>query len=66
MFFRLSFWLLYFFYLEMHTDFSEMFIILTSVNKIIIIKHKAQLFFYFYEENYAKGVCVHFSANYLQ
>lgn len=31
----------------MHTDFSEMFIVLASVNKNIIIDHKAQLFLIF-------------------
>lgn len=35
----------------MHTDFSEMFVVLASVNKNTIVEHKAQLFIIFCEEN---------------
>lgn len=63
--FRLSFDYCISFFSEMHADFSEIFIILASVNKNIIIEHKAQLFIIFVRID-TQTVHVHFSAHYLQ
>lgn len=56
----MSFCLLYFFYLKRHADFTKMFIVLSSVNKNIIIEHKAQSVIYFFMRKIdVKAVHVH-------
>lgn len=55
--FQISFLIAVIFYLEMHADFTDMFIVLASVNKNSI-EHNGQLFIIFVRKIDIQTVCI--------